>query len=180
MKERQERALINNSDYGFLNTVPAEQHIQSRAGAPTPDDLDELLAKVWKGPSIFLAHPRAIAAFERACTLHGVPPPIATIFGNPFLTWRGVPLVPTNKIHVKSSDRKMKILLLRSGERKQGCICLFQPGLPGEVSPGLSVRLMCIGTNALASCVVSLYCSTSVLTDDAIAALEGVDVGDLS
>jgi hypothetical protein len=152
-------------------------HIQTKAGAPTPDDLDELLTKVWKEPSFFLAHPRAIAAFGRECTFRGVPPPTATIFGNPFLTWRGVPLVPTDKIHVKSADSKTKILLLRSGERKQGCIGLFQPGLAGEVSPGLSVRFMGINTKALASYLVSLYCSTSVLTDDAIAVLEGVDVG---
>jgi len=177
MKERQERELLNNPDYGFLNSVPAEQHIQTKAGAPTPDDLDELLTKVWKEPSFFLAHPRAIAAFGRECTFRGVPPPTITIFGSPFLTWRGIPLVPTDKIHVKSADSKTKILLLRSGERKQGCIGLFQPGLAGEVSPGLSVRFMGINTKALASYLVSLYCSTSVLTDDAIAVLEGVDVG---
>ena len=75
MKERQERELLNNPDYGFLNSVPTEQHIQTRAGAPTPDDLDELLTKVWKEPSFFLAHPRTIAAFGRECTFRGVPPP---------------------------------------------------------------------------------------------------------
>ena len=44
-------------------------------GAPTPDDLDELLSRVWKEPAFFLAHPRAIAAFGRECTRRGVPPP---------------------------------------------------------------------------------------------------------
>jgi hypothetical protein len=48
--------------------------IKPRAGAPTPDDLDELIAKVWKEPAFFLAHPRAIAAFGRECTRRGVPP----------------------------------------------------------------------------------------------------------
>jgi len=177
IKERQESELLNNSSYGFLHNVVPEQQIQTRAGAPTPDDLDELLTKVWKEPSFFLAHPRAIAAFGRECTYRGVPPPTVTLFGNPFLTWRGIPLIPTNKIHVKNSDNKTKILLLRVGERKQGCIGLFQPGLAGEVSPGLSVRFMGIDNKALASYLISLYCSTSVLVDDAIAMLEGVDVG---
>jgi len=177
MKERQESELLNNHDYGFLNTTPPEQHLHTRNGAPTPDDLDELLTKVWKEPSFFLAHPRAIAAFGRECTFRGVPPPTVTLFGNPFLTWRGIPLVPTDKIHVKKSDNKSKILLLRVGERKQGCIGLFQPGLAGEVSPGLSVRFMGINNKALSSYLISLYCSTAVLTDDAIAVLEGVDVG---
>ncbi len=31
---------------------------QPRYGVPTPDDLDELLALVWKKPAFFLAHPR--------------------------------------------------------------------------------------------------------------------------
>lgn len=177
IKERQESELINNAEYGFLHNIAPEQHINTRAGAPTPDDLDELLTKVWKEPSFFLAHPRAIAAFGRECTFRGVPPPTVTLFGNPFLTWRGVPLIPTEKLHVKNSDSTTKILLFRVGERKQGCIGLFQSGLPGEVSPGLSVRFMGIDNNALASYLISLYCSTSVLTDDAIAVLEGVNVG---
>jgi hypothetical protein len=177
VKEKQESELLNNADYGLLNNVAASQKIKTRKGAPTPDDLDELLTKVWKEPSLFLAHPRAIAAFGRECTRRGVPPPTVTLFGTPFLTWRGIPLVPTDKIAVKSKDLKSKILLLRVGEKKQGVVGLFQPGLPGEQSPGLSVRFMGIDQRALASYLVSLYCSASVLTDDAIALLEDVDVG---
>jgi hypothetical protein len=177
VKERQESELLNNADYGFLHSVPAPQHIKTRAGAPTPDDLDELLTKVWKEPSFFLAHPRAIAAFGRECTRRGVPPPTVTMFGSPFLTWRGVPLIPTDKIQIRSKVNTSKILLLRVGERKQGCIGLFQPGLAGEQSPGLSVRFMGINNQAIASYLISLYCSSAVLTDDAIAILEDVDVG---
>ena len=176
VKERQESELLNNADYGFLHRVVPQQRLKTRTGAPTPDDLDELLTKVWKEPSFFLAHPRTIAAFGRECTRRGVPPPTITLFGSQFLTWRGLPLVPTDKIRVKNSDNKSKILLLRVGERKQGCIGLFQSGLPGEQSPGLSVRFMGIGNNSLASYLISLYCSSAVLTDDAIAVLEDVDV----
>jgi hypothetical protein len=139
--------------------------------------LDELLTKVWKEPSFFLAHPSAIAAFGRECTRRGVPPPTVTLFGTPFLTWRGVPLIPTNKIDVGIKSGKSKILLVRVGERKQGVVGLFQPGLPGEQSPGLSVRFMGLDKRALASYLVALYCSAAVLTDDAIALLEDVDVG---
>jgi hypothetical protein len=177
VKEKQESELINNAEYGLLNNVPASQKLKTRKGAPTPDDLDELLTKVWKEPSLFLAHPRAIAAFGRECTRRGVPPPTVTLFGTPFLTWRGIPLVPSDKIAVRSKDQKSKILLLRVGEKKQGVVGLFQPGLPGEQSPGLSVRFMGIDQRALASYLVSLYCSAAVLTDDAIALLEDVDVG---
>jgi len=177
VKEKQEGELLNNADYGLLNNVPDGQKIKTRKGAPTPDDLDELLTKVWKEPSLFLAHPRAIAAFGRECTRRGVPPPTVTLFGTPFLTWRGVPLIPSDKIAVRSKDQTSKILLVRVGEKKQGVVGLFQPGLPGEQSPGLSVRFMGIDQRSLASYLVSLYCSAAVLTDDAIALLEGVDVG---
>lgn len=176
VKERQESEIINNKGYGLLHNVPKAQHIHTRAGAPTPDDLDELLTKVWKEPSIFLAHPRAIAAFGRECTRRGVPPPTVTLFGSPFLTWRGVPIIPCDKLGV-SGDAKTSILLLRVGEKKQGVIGLFQPGLPGELTPGLSVRFMGINRSAIGSYLISLYCSAAVLTDDAIAALDNVDVG---
>jgi hypothetical protein len=177
VKERQENELLNNADYGLLNNVPDSQKISTRKGPPTPDDLDELLTKVWKEPSFFLAHPRTIAAFGRECTRRGVPPPTVTLFGSPFLTWRGLPLIPTDKIRLTGKGSKSKILLIRVGEKKQGVIGLFQPGLTGEQSPGLSVRFMGINNQGLASYLISLYCSASVLTDDAIAALENVDVG---
>jgi hypothetical protein len=183
IKERQESELVNNDDYGLLKNVPDAQRIETRKGAPTPDDLDELISKVWKEPSFFLAHPRAIAAFGRECTRRGVPPPTVTLFGSPFLSWRGIPLVPNNKLFVdglkepKGPNGKSNILLIRTGESKQGVIGLYQANLPGEQTRGLSVRFMGIDGNAVASYLVSLYCSAAILTNDAIAVLENVDVG---
>ena len=97
VKERQESELINNAEYGLLNDVAATQRIKTRKGSPSPDHLDELLTEAWKEPSFLLSHPRAIAAFGRECTLRGVPPPTITVFGSPFLTWRGVPPLPDRK-----------------------------------------------------------------------------------
>ena len=165
VKERQESELINNSEYGLLNNIDEAMKVKTRKGAPTPDDLDELIARVWKEPAFFLAHPRAIAAFGRECTRRGVPPPTVTMFGSPFLTWRGLPLVPSDKVAIKAD--KTNILLLRTGEKKQGAVGLFQPGIPGEVSPSLSVRFMGINHKAIASYLISLYCSLAILTEDA-------------
>lgn len=175
VKERQESELINNAEYGLLNNVVATQRIKTRVGAPTPDDLDELLTKVWKEPAFFLAHPLAIAAFGRECTRRGVPPPTVSLFGSQFITWRGVPLIPCDKLKVTKG--KTNILLLRTGESRQGVVGLYQPNLPGQQSMGLSVRFMGINHKAISSYLVSLYCSIAVLTDDAIAVLENVDVG---
>ncbi|CAK0779984.1 Type 2A encapsulin shell protein SrpI [Azospirillaceae bacterium] len=182
VKERQENELVNNPAYGLLTNAAPSQRISTLKGPPTPHDLDELISRVWKEPAFFLAHPRAIAAFGRECTKRGVPPPTVNLFGSPFLTWRGLPLVPCDKLHVTPQDGsprggKTNILLLRTGEKKQGVIGLFQPGVPGEVAPSLSVRFMGISRKAIASYLISLYCSAAVLTEDALAVLENVEVG---
>jgi hypothetical protein len=98
-----------------------------------------------------------------------------TLFGSQFLTWRGVPLVPSDKLVIDDSG-KTNILLLRTGEKRQGVVGLFQPGLPGEQTPGLSVRFMGIDRNSIASYLISLYCSAAVLTEDALGVLENVEV----
>jgi hypothetical protein len=177
IKERQESELINNAEYGLLNNVAPNFKIQPRnpLGSPTPDDLDELIAKVWKEPAFFLAHPQAIAAFGREATRRGTPPPTVSLFGSQFITWRGIPLIPCDKIKVVNG--KTSILLIRTGESRQGVVGLYQPNLTGELSMGLSVRFMGINHKAIASYLVSLYCSLAVLTDDALGVLENVNVG---
>lgn len=182
IKEKQEYLIINSDDYGLLKNIPPTQRVASRTGYPTPDDFDELISKVWKEPSFFLAHPTAIAAFGRECTRRGVPPPVANFFGSPFLTWRGIPLVPSDKLLVDGRIRpagkgKTNILLVRSGEAKQGVIGLYQSGVPGEQSKGLSVRYMGIDNKGVGLYLLSIYCSAAILTDDAIAVLENVDTG---
>lgn len=175
IKEKQESELINNPDYGLLANVAPSQIVYPLTGAPTPDDLDELITKVWKEPAFFLTHPLAIAAFGRECTRRGVPPPTVSLFGSQFLTWRGIPLIPSDKVPV--ADGKTKILLLRVGDRRQGVVGVYQPGLAGEQSPGLSVRFMGINRSAIASYLISLYCSLVVQSDDALAVLEDVEIG---
>ncbi|MBQ7649708.1 MAG: hypothetical protein IJS15_02050 [Victivallales bacterium] len=184
LRERQESQIINNDDYGLLKNVADSQRIQTRNGAPTPDDLDELITKVWKEPSFFLAHPRAIAAFERECTRRGVPPVTANVNGGTFILWRGIPLIPSDKMLVdglknpKSQSGKTNILLIRTGEAKRGVIGLYQNGMQGEQSRGLSIRFRGIDDKGIASYLLSMYCSAAILADDAIAVLEDVEVGE--
>ena len=174
IKERQESELINNAEYGLLSNAAPRQKLATRTGPPTPDDLDELISRVWKEPAFFLAHPAAIAAFGRECTYRGVPPPTVTLFGSPFLTWRGLPLIPSDKVQIVNG--KTHFLLLRTGAPKQGVVGLYQPNLPGEQGMGLYVRFMGINQKAIAAYLISLYCSLAVLTEDALGVLEGVQV----
>jgi hypothetical protein len=182
VKEQEEWELVNNKDFGLLHNVARPMRVPAWQGAPTPDMMDELLTRVWKKPAFFLAHPRAIAAFGRECTARGVPPATVQMFGSPFLTWRGVPFVPSDKLMVNGESRTYgggttNILLMRVGEKEQGVIGLHQPGIPHEHMPSLSIRFMGIDRNAIASYLVSQYVSAAVLTHDALGVLENVEVG---
>jgi len=173
VKEREEHEILNHPQFGLLKEVDKSQRISTRTGSPTPDDLDELLTLVWKKPAFFLAHPRAIAAFGREATRRGVPPVVVHLFGSPFITWRGVPLIPSSKVPVAKDD-KSSILLLRVGENKRGVVGLQKVGVSGEIEPGLSVRYSGTSDNAIASHLVTRYFSVAVLAHDAIASLDNV------
>jgi len=174
IKEHQESQLINSPEYGLLSQVTAAQTISTLSGPPTPDDLDGLIAKVWKSPGFFLTHPLGVAAFGREATLRGVPPQTVSLFGSQFLTWRGIPIIPSDKVPL--TDGATKFLLIRTGEDRQGVVGLFRPGLVGEHAPGLSVRFAGINRLAIAQYLVVLYSSLAVLVDDALAVLDDVRV----
>src|SRR3984885_6783520 len=183
IQESQEGELINNKKFGLIHSVDPAMRISTRYGAPTPDDLDELLALVWKKPAFFLAHPKAIAAFERECTWRGVPPVTINLFGTSVITWRGVPLIPCDKLEIQGRNQARQwvgttsILPLRNSEANQGVVGLHQTGIPGEILPSLSARLMGLDSLGVACYLLTLYFSCAVLTDDALAVLENVEVG---
>lgn len=67
---------------------------------------------------------------------------------------------------------------MRVGERDQGVIGMYQPGLPNELNvPSLSMRFAGIDDRGIAAYLMSLYFGTVVLTDDALGMLENVEVG---
>ncbi|SFP46365.1 Cyclic nucleotide-binding domain-containing protein [Actinomadura madurae] len=174
VRERQEHELINNRDFGLLHNADLRQRIQTRDGPPTPDDMDELLARRRK-TRFFLAHPRTIAAIGREGTRRGVYPSVLEIDGRRARAWRGVPIYPCDKIPVTPAGTS-SILALRTGEDDRGVIGLHRTGLPGEVRPGLSVRFAGIDDRALLTYLVSAYYSAAVLVPDALGVLENVEI----
>jgi CRP-like cAMP-binding protein len=176
LKERKEHELINSPDFGLLHNADLKQRIHTRSGPPTPDDMDQLLATVWKDPSFFLAHPRAIAAFGQECSRRGIYPTSIDMSGNMVPAWRGVPILPCNKIPITDA-RTSSILLMRTGDKNQGVIGLHQAGIPDEIEPSLSVRFMGINEKAVISYLVSAYFSAAVLVPDALGILESVEIG---
>lgn len=176
LRERQEHEMVNNPEFGLLHNADLKQRIYTRTGPPTPDDFDELLALVWKEPTAFLAHPRTIAAFGQECSRRGIYPQGIELLGHQVPAWRGVPILPCNKIPI-TDTRTSSVLLLRAGEKNQGVIGLHQPGIPDEVEPSLSVRFMGIDEKAVISYLVSAYYSAAVLIPDALAVLEDAEIG---
>ncbi|MFP3987771.1 family 2B encapsulin nanocompartment shell protein [Streptomyces sp. E11-3] len=178
LRERQENLMLNHPEFGLFNNVAPGQRVQTRTGAPTPDDLDELLTRVWKQPGYFLAHPKAIAAFGRECTRRGVPPVTDSRFGSPLLTWRGVPLLPSDKVRFSGGGGlgTTEILLMRMGEAEQGVVGLRPAAVPDEVEPGLSMRNMGTDQKAITSYLMTAYFNTAVLVEDAVAVLKNVEV----
>jgi hypothetical protein len=174
LRERQEHELVNNPGFGLLHNVDPSQRIHTATGPPTPDDLDDLLCRRRK-TQVFLAHPKAIAAFGRQCSRMRLDPPSVEVGGTAHASWRGVPILPCDKIPVRD-DRVTAIIALRTGEENQGVVGLRQTGLPDEHEPGLSVRFMGIDETAIASYLVTTYYSAAVLVPDALGVLDGVQV----
>ncbi|MEW2544815.1 family 2B encapsulin nanocompartment shell protein [Streptomyces sp. NPDC047002] len=175
LRERQEHELVNNREFGLLHNCDYAQRLQPHDGVPSPDDMDELLSRR-RGSKMFLAHPKAIAAFGRECNRRGLVPESVEVAGHHVPAWRGVPIFPSNKIPV-SDARTTSIICMRTGEQDQGVIGLQQAGIPDEIEPSLSVRFMGIDEQAIISYLVTAYYSAAVLVPDALGVLENVEVG---
>ncbi|MGW5865303.1 family 2B encapsulin nanocompartment shell protein [Streptomyces sp. NPDC055239] len=174
LRERQEHELINNREFGLLHNADFKQRIQPHSGPPTPDDLDELLCRR-RGTKLFLAHPRTIAAIGRELNARGIYPDHVDLGGQQVPAWRGVPILPCNKIPI-TKEQTSSILAMRIGEDNQGVIGLHQTGLPEEYEPGLSVRFMGISDQAILSYLVSTYYSAAILVPNALGVLENVQI----
>jgi hypothetical protein len=174
LRERQEHEMVNNPEFGLLHNAEYSQRIQTHSGPPTPDDLDELLSRR-RSTRLMFAHPRAIAAFGRECSRRGLYPLSAEVAGTTVPAWRGVPILPCNKIPI-AHGHTTSIIAMRTGEEDQGVVGLHQTGIPDEYEPGLNVRFMGINDRAVISYLVSAYYSVAVLVPDALGVLEHVEV----
>ncbi|WP_346099415.1 family 2B encapsulin nanocompartment shell protein [Streptomyces olivaceiscleroticus] len=175
LRERQEHEMINNKEFGLLHNADLKQRIHTRSGPPTPDDLDELVSRRRK-TQVLLAHPRTIAAIGREWNARGIYPTGVEFGGQEVRAWRGIPLLPCNKIPV-NPDQTSSIIAMRLGQENQGVVGLHQTGLPDEYQPGLSVRFMGINEQAVIKYLVSAYFSAAVLVPDALGVLEDVEIG---
>lgn len=151
--------LLNNPRHGWLSRVPPTQVRFPLSGPPSPDDLDDLLARAGGAPAFFLTHPLVIAAFERECARTGARPAPTVLFDARLITWRDTPLIPCDTVPLV--DGKGKVLLLCAGE--------------GHPAP--PVRASGNQRRAIATYLISLHHSLAGRGPDALAVLEEVEIG---
>ncbi|NUP53545.1 MAG: cyclic nucleotide-binding domain-containing protein [Catenulispora sp.] len=174
IRERQEWELLNNREFGLLHNADYDQRISTWSGPPTPDDMDDLLS-MRRSTHMFLAHPKAIAAFGRECSKRGLYPGTVDVEGHQLPAWRGVPIFPCGKIGIDGGHTS-SIVAMRLGQAQQGVVGLRQTGIPDEYEPGLNVRFMGITDKAIIRYLVTAYYSAAILVPDAIGILENVDI----
>jgi hypothetical protein len=183
-----EELVFNHSDFGLVNNV--SQRMQFRVnGPPAPDVLDDLLALGWRRPDMFAMHPEALAAFRKQANALNLPLEEVEVLGASFTSWRGLPIIPTNKLHLvakpnASAATKLQgervpgetttnVLLMRLGAAKQGVVCLCAKGQEATSQlPYISVDFMGLGENALAGYLMTSYVAMAVLSSGALVSAE--------
>ena len=165
IKERQEWELVNSQKFGLLHSVDPSMRISARYGTPTPDDLDELLAAGVEEAGLLPGASQGDRRLRTRMHLAGrAAGDDVNVGGIPVITWRGVPLIPCDKLEMTGRrSGTTSILLMRVEEADQGVVGLHQAGIPGEIMPSLSARLMGIDSLGVATYLLTLYFSCAVL-----------------
>jgi len=190
--ENKENLLFNHPKFGLLNNVAKPLHIKED-GPPTPEVLDDMLSRLWKMPDAFMMHPETLQAFQAECNKLGIRLQPREMWGSQFTCWRGLPILPTNKLYLtpgdaaedqKSTAEKTKyemndrergeshssILLARFGEQRQGVVSLYPKGMTGsKMFPLIDIDFMGLDERSVASYLLSTYAAIAVLTPGALA-----------
>jgi hypothetical protein len=170
IQEETEARYIASQEFGLSSQCSEDMRISG--SHPNPDTMDDLLGKVWKKPAFFLMHPRAMVRFGQECTARGVCIGTVEMFGSPFFTWRGVPIVPSDKIDV-GNDGSTEVMLLRVGEDRQGVVGLAGSAKTGrEVAPGITAKFNGTDEQGLQRFLLTRYVSLAVLVPDALGILK--------
>ncbi len=178
VREEQEKEMINNHLLPYINNQQFSPKV-SNADGRTLDNLDKLITSI-RDVHFILARPSAIAAIGRAANDAGIYPQSIEFGGQWVSSWRGIPVLPSNKLPVvgESGKKTTTIMAMRTGEANSGVIGLYQTGIPDEYEPGLNVRFMGIDQDAMISYLVSAYFSIAALVPDAIGILTDLSIDD--
>jgi hypothetical protein len=188
--ETVENLVFNHPDYGLLLDKNIHERMRFQADGPAaPDVLDDLLARAWRRPDVFVMHPETLAVFRKQANKLSLSLEEVDVFGSPFTAWRGLPIVPSNKIHLISKSAGGKdggkegkpkpripagttssVLLIRLGESKQGVVHLSAKGTEtGPRLPGISVEFMGVSDQAVAAYLLTSFTGVAILSTGGLA-----------
>ena len=177
MEDREEWEIINNKKYGLLNNISAAMSCDAQLKPLTPDNFDDLLSLVWNKPSFFLANPKAIAVFAKECTHNSIVLETVEMFGASFITWRGVPIIPSNNMVVNNNSgiQSTSILLMRIGEKEKGVVGLYKGNSNLYKTSNLTIEpIVDANEDIISKYKITRHFSVFILALDAIAVLRNV------
>ena len=113
-----------------------------------------------------------MVSFGQECKARGVCIGTVEMFGSPFFTWRGIPIVPSDKINV-GNDGSTEVMLLRVGEDRQGVFGLSGTARTGRViAPGITAKFNGADDQGHQRFLLTRYVSLAVLALDALGILK--------
>ena len=164
--EHQERYFINNPDTGLISYCTTNGRTKQYATTVTPDIMDELLSRVWIKPTFYLMHPTALSQFCIACNSKSLNTGTVELFGYTFVTWRGLPIITSDKIPF---DKNTQVFIIRTGVSDSGVVQLYNAAPTKSGHPGVFIETSPTDNMGSISTRVTLYTNIAVLSREAVA-----------
>jgi len=164
IKEEQENFYINGQS-GIFEYCKQHNKLIYSNNHISPNSLDELMSHVWIKPTFFLMHPKALSTFSKICNKQSINLNTIDLFGHPFISWRGLPIITSDKIEV---NNETYVYLIRSGESENGVIKLYNDNSDN----GFFIRKNETDNSGLNYTRISLYTNIAIIDTDSICAIK--------
>lgn len=166
--EQQESYFINNPHTGLISYCMKNGRSKQYTMKFIPDVLDDLLAMVWNKPTFYLMHPSVLAEFCKACNSKGLNTGSVEMFGYKFVTWRGLPIITSDKIsYAKNSNTH--VFLIRTGIDDCGVIQLYNMSPTKSGHPGIFIETSMTDNLGSVNTRVTLYTNIAILSCESVA-----------
>ena len=168
IKEEQENFYINGSldNIGIFEFCKQNNKLIDSNNIISPDSLDDLMENVWIKPTFFLMHPKVLSIFCKICNNKAINLETIELFGHPFISWRGLPIITSDKIKINNNESY--VFLLRTGESDNGVIKLYN----ANANEGYFIRKNETDTLGLNYTRISLYTNIAIIDYDSICAIK--------
>lgn len=166
--EQQEKYFINNIHTGLIAYCSKNNRIKTYNSQISPDILDDLLALVWNKPSFYLVHPIILTEICKACNNKALNMGTTELFGYQFITWRGLPIVPCDKIPYSTSSNTYAFLI-RTGTNDSGVVQLYNMTPTKSGHSGIFIESSMTDNLGSVNTRITLYTNVAVLSSESIA-----------